>query len=290
MRVTQAGLWELVRQNLSTSGSRTREVEEQAVTGLLVSRPSDAPALLTQIDRLNATTLDQDVYRGNAGQALAQLDQMDSELSRVHDALTRARELVVQASGDVVTAEQREYVALEVSSLRTTILQAANSSFAGRYLFAGSTFDQRPFDDAGAYSGSTDEPRARVGADTWVTTGLDGGAVFQGDVDVLGTLDALVTALNADDTASVEGALSDIDSSLDQVMSARARVGAETNVADDATELAAALESELGTRMSGLVEADPAATYMKLAELRAAYTTALQVASSANGKSLFDLI
>lgn len=180
MRVTQAGLWEMVRQNLSTNASRTREVEEQAVTGLLVNRPSDSPALLAQVDRLNATTLDQDVYQQNAGQAVAQLNQMDSELGRVHDALTRVRELVVQASGDVVSAEQRGYIALEVESLRTTVLQAANSNFAGRYLFAGTAWDTAPFDDAGTYAGSTDEPRARVGADTWVTMGLDGSSVFQG--------------------------------------------------------------------------------------------------------------
>ena len=139
----------MVRQNLSTNASRTREVEEQAVTGLLVNRPSDAPALLAQVDRLNATTLDQDVYQQNASQAVAQLNQMDSELGRVHDALTRVRELVVQASGDVVSAEQRGYIALEVESLRTTVLQAANSNFAGRYLFAGTAWDTAPFDDFG---------------------------------------------------------------------------------------------------------------------------------------------
>lgn len=290
MRVTQAGLWEMVRQNLSTNASRTREVEEQAVTGLLVNRPSDAPALLAQVDRLNATTLDQDVYQQNASQAVAQLNQMDSELGRVHDALTRVRELVVQASGDVVSAEQRGYIALEVESLRTTVLQAANSNFAGRYLFAGTAWDTAPFDDAGAYTGSSDEPRSRVGADTWVTTGLDGSSVFQGDVDVLGMLDGLVTALNADDTTSVEASLTDLDTSLDQVMQSRAGVGTETNVADDATELAAALQSELGTRMDDLVAADPAETYMKLSELRQAYSTALQVAASGKSQNLFDLI
>jgi flagellar hook-associated protein 3 FlgL len=290
MRVTQAGLWGMVRQNLSSNASRTREVEEQAVTGLLVNRPSDAPALLSQIDRLNATTMDQDVYQQNAGQALAQLNQMDNELGRVHAALTRVRELVVQASGDVISGEQRGYIALEVEALRTTVLQAANSNFAGRYLFAGTAWDAPPFDDAGAYAGSTAAPRSRVGADTWVETGLDGSTVFQGDADILAVLDGLVTALNADDTSSVEGALSDLDASLAQVMTSRAAVGTETNVADDAVSLSAALQSELGTRMDELVQADPAETYMKLSQLRTAYSTALQVAASAKGASLFDLI
>jgi flagellar hook-associated protein 3 FlgL len=290
MRVTQGGLWELVRQNLASNSSRTREMEVQAVTGMLVNRPSDAPALLAQVDRLNATALDQDVYQQNAGQAVAQLNQMDSELGRVHTALTRVRELVVQASGDLVSEEQRGYIALEVEALRTTVLQAANSNFAGRYLFAGAAWVSPPFDDAGTYAGSTDEPRTRVGAETWVTTGLDGSSVFQGDIDVLATLDGLVTALEADDTTTIEASLVDLDSSLEQVMRSRASVGTETNVAEDATELASALQSEVSTRMDELVAADPAETYMKLAELRSAYASALQVAASGKQSSLFDLI
>lgn len=290
MRVTQGGLWELVRHNLASNASRTRETELQAVTGMLVNRPSDAPAIISHVDRLNATVLDQDVYQQNAGQVVGYLSQIDSELGRVHSAVTRVRELVVQASGDLVSAEQRGFIALEVEALRSTVLQAANSSFAGRYIFAGVAWDAPPFDAAGTYSGSTDEPRARVGAETWVTTGLDGSSVFQGGIDVLGMFDGLVTALQADDTATIEASLVDLDSSLEQVMRSRASVGTETNVAEDAAELAGALQGEVSSRMNELVAADPAETYMKLAELRAAYSSALQVAASGKQSSLFDLI
>ncbi len=290
MRVTQAGLWQLVRQNLAANATRTRQVEEQAITGLAVNRPSDAPALLSQIDRLHAATMDQDVYEQNGGQSLARLNQMDSELGHVHDALSRARELVVQSSGDLMSAEQRTYVALEVEALRATVLQSANSNLAGRYLFSGNAWDTEPFDAAGTYMGSTDEPRTRVGANTWVTSSLDGSSVFQGGADVLAVLDGLATALNADNTAAIEASLADIDTSLGQVMFSRAEVGASANVADDATALAASLRSELGTRMDEMVQADPAATYMKLSELRNAYSSALQVAASGKGESLFDLI
>ena len=42
--------------------------------------------------------------------------------------------------------------------------------------------------------------------------------------------------------------------------------------------------------MDTLLSADPAETYTRLSELRQAYETALQVASSSKGQSLFDLI
>ncbi len=290
MRVTHNGLWALVRANLRATNARTRVIEEQAVTGMVFNRPSDAPQLVGQVDRLQATKLDQGVFETNSSQALAQLDQLDSTLGQIHDALTRARELAVQGSSDLSNAEQRGYISQEVGSLRDSVLDAANVDFAGRYLFAGTNWDSAPFDSAGAYVGSTDVPSVRVGDDSWVQTGRDGSAVFSGAVDVFGVLDAFQTALESDDTAGIQAALDDLDGALDQVMAARADVGNDARMAEDAGSLADSLSSEIESRMDSLLSADPAETYTRLSELRQAYETALQVASSSKGQNLFDLI
>lgn len=290
MRVTQAGIWNLVRQNLASNSTRLREVEEQAVTGLLITKPSDAPELVGQIDRLQAGSLDQEVYGKNAAQAIGSLDQLDSALGRVHDTLSRARELAVQTAGDLSNSDDRGYAALEVSALRDTLLDAANSNFGGRYIFAGTAYDTPPFADDGSYVGSTDVPTTKVGDSTWVDTGLDGSAVFDDTADIFAAIDAFQTALESDDTAGIQAALDDIDAALDQVMSARANVGNQTNVATDASSLAESLGAQLDAGLSDIVSADPAETYMKLSELRTSYQTALQVAASAKSVGLFDLI
>ena len=76
MRVTQSGMWEMIRRNLSQTAERTRVIEEQAVGGMLVNRPSDAPELLVEIDRLHASGMDQDVFTKNSAQSLAQLEYL----------------------------------------------------------------------------------------------------------------------------------------------------------------------------------------------------------------------
>lgn len=290
MRVTQTGMWSMIRRNLAETAERTRQAEEQAVSGTRLNRLSDAPDLLVEVDRLHATGLDQDVYTKTAAEALAQLDQMDSELGRVHDALSRARELAIQMAGDLSTPEQRTYAAEELEAIKATVLSAANADFAGRYLFGGTAWDSAPFDSTGAYVGSTDDASTRVGDDTWVTTCRDGSQIFQGATDIFAGLDAFITALNADDSAGISTAIGDLDTMMQQVMDSRARVGTDTNVADDASELASAMGSQIETRMGELVGADPAETYTRLSELRASYQTALQVAASAKAQGLFDLI
>ena len=136
MRVTQSGMWEMIRRNLSQTAERTRVIEEQAVGGMLVNRPSDAPELLVEIDRLHASGMDQDVFTKNSAQSLAQLDQMDAELGRAHDALSRVRELAVQMAGDLPTAEQRGYAAEEVAALWRAWFAPVSGAGAGAILAA----------------------------------------------------------------------------------------------------------------------------------------------------------
>lgn len=290
MRVTPSGTWSMVRANLNSILSETRTVEEQAVTGLLVNRPSDAPELRVQVDALAASIADQSVYERNATGAMSALDTMDSALARAHDALSRAREIAVQMASDTMTADERAVAALEVASLHATLVDAANTEYAGRYVFAGTAYDAAPFDASGAYSGTTDEPSTRVGKNTWVALGRDGSSVFLGDGDAFAALANLQAALEGDDADGVSAAIDDIDGGLQQLVSARGEVGNATNVAEDALSLSESLASELQTRLDTIAGADPAETYTKLSELRSAYSTALQVAASSNRQSLFDLL
>lgn len=280
----------MVQANLGGINSRTRELEEQAVTGLAISRASDAPELMGQLHQLSATISDQSVYSKNAGQATAVLDTMDSALARGHDALTRAREIAVQMANGTMNADERAIAAQEISSLRETILDVANTSYAGRFVFAGNAYDAAPFADDGSYSGSSDEPSTRVGENTWVSTGRDGSAIFTGDIDILVALDSFATALSSDDDAGITTAIADIDVGLNALSTARTEVGNDTNVALDASALAESMGAELQTRVDDLAAADPAEVYMKLSAMRNAYTTALQVAASGRGQTLFDLL
>jgi len=290
MRVTQNGLWTLVNSQLASIGSRTRELEEQAVTGLAISRPSDAPELVSRIAQLSAGVGDQSVYSSNATQAMSMLDTMDTALGSAHDTLTRAREIAMQMVGDLATADERSTASAEVEGLRSTMLQLMNTAYAGRYVFAGTAYDAAPFADDGSYAGSAEEPSTRVGASSWVATGKDGSAVFNGDADVLGAIDALNDALVADDSDAITAALEALDAALTAVSSARADVGNDTNLAEDSLDVAESLGAELQTRLDETAAADPTETYMKLSEMRNAYTSALQVAASARGQTLFDLL
>lgn len=290
IRATRLGLLDLLRATTRQQMVALRDAQEQAVTGLKVNRPSDEPASLSEIHRMDAAVRSQAVYAANGESADSFLAIIDGALASVSDLVVRAREIAVAMAGDTVGADSRSVAAVEVRGLYQALLDVANTSVNGRYVFSGTAWSTSAFADDGTYQGNTAEPAVQVGEDRWVTTGFDGSQVFQGTVDMFGTLESLAVALETNDPDTISAALGALDIATDQTSTWRARTGTEMNLAEDAIDIANGLGVVMGDRLSTLVQVDPAEAYMRLSELQTAYQTTLQVASSTSTKTLFDLI
>lgn len=290
IRTTRTGFYALISHTTSRLASQLRATEEQAVTGLSINRPSDAPERLGEVHRLAAQSQDQTVWGSNADTAVGLLNAMDAALAGASDTLVSVRELALGVASETYSAEDRANAVSAVESLRQSMLSAANTEFGGRYLFAGTGYDDVAFDDTGAYVGTADAPSIQVGASLSVESGAVGSDVFQGGTDVFQMFTDLEAALAANDTAGISASLGQIDACADAITAARSRIGASSNAAQDAKDVSTSLLDMLGTRTSELASADPTETYMRLSQLQVAYDTTLQVAASAQSKTLFDFL
>lgn len=290
MRVTHTGLLDLVNRATQSQSARIRSLEEQATTGRSVNRPSDAPAMLGEIHRMEASVADQGVFVANANSAVSVLQVTDDALGSAANILARAREIAVQMASDTISPDERALAAGEVDALKAAFLDVANTSFGGRYVFAGTAWDAPAYDDSGVYQGNSDSPVTQTGAASWIETGRDGSAIFQGDADAIAMFDDLSAALTANDADGISASLDTIDTSLASINAARSDVGFAVNHAEDSIGVAEGLSASFGARLEELTSADPAETYMKLGELRNNFTATLQVAASSSHMSLFDLM
>ena len=288
IRTTRSSFYSVISRSTTGLSAQLRKVEEQSVTGLSINRPSDAPDRLAEVHRLRAAGQDQAVWGKNAASAVGLLDAMDSALGSATDLLASVREIAVATASETYSADDRANQATAVDALKEALVGTANSDFGGRYLFGGTAYSSAPFDDTGAYSGSTEVPSTQVGSTTWVDNGAVGSEVFTDST--FRALDDLSTALTNNDTDGITAALTALDSALDSVSDARVRLGASFTTAEDAEDVSASLTDLLNTRQSDLAGADPVETYMKLSELQTAYDTTLQVAASAHAKTLFDFL
>lgn len=290
IRATRAGFLDLALRETSAQRASLARVQAQAVTGIALQRPSDDPVALAAAERVSAAVADQEVWGGNASAATSLLTVADDALGRVTDALVRAREIAVGMASETVGDDARAVAALELRGLAGTIRDAANTEHAGRHVFAGEAWDTAPFAADGTYTGGSEDPETRVGEDRWVRTGFDGAAIFDGAADVFGAIEALATALEADDATAVGASLTGVDAAMDAIVSARGAIGVETLAAEEAATVAESLGVTLSERLSALVEADPVETYTRLTELQSAYEATLQVVASAGTRSLLDYL
>ncbi len=290
IRATRAGLIDRVGDQQRTNSARLRRWEEVATTGLAINRPSDAPERLYEAHNMSKSAANQAQWGSNAGDAASHLQAMDQALTTGHDIIVRARELAVQMAGETVGAAERAAAAVEVRELQQSMLATANITFNDRYLFAGWEYDQPAFDSTFVYQGDANEPEARVGESRYIRVGLDGSQVFQGTVDIFGTLENLAVALETNDQPTTFAQLDDLSAAVAQLSTWQGVVGSEQAAAEDAVAVTESMKVLFSDRLSDLIEADPVVAYMELGEAQNAYNATLRVAASTSTTSLLDLL
>jgi flagellar hook-associated protein 3 FlgL len=164
----------------------------------------------------------------------------ESALANINDILHRARVLAVQGANGTTTPDDTKKIAEEVKQLKHQLIQVANSTYSGRYIFSGFKTDQRLLDEDGNFEieVSNNEKiiyEVDIGDDIHIN--LTGGDVFNigGEATASATplmielFNDFITALEAGDHSTIGGFLDDIDEHMDNISRVRSDIGARYN-------------------------------------------------------------
>jgi flagellin-like hook-associated protein FlgL len=208
----------------------------------------------------------------------------DAALAGIGDALGRARELAVQLGSDQYGPAERAGAAAEVRALRAQILAHASARGSdGEYLLAGGAGGAPPFDPVtGAYLGDAARRSIEVGEGAQQAVVSVPGSVLTAaaGVDLLPTLDALITALDMNDAPGVRALLGDLVTATEQVAGARADTGAHMAALDRADEARLDLELRLAESHERAVGADAIDAATRFGEAQSALAAARAAAEA----------
>lgn len=144
-RVTQSMLSNNMLRNLNTSYGKMSQLQDQINSGRKFTRASQDPVAAikgmqyrVQLDKIGQ-------FQRNVNEAEAWLDTTDTSLDQVGNALTRIKELVVQAANDTNTSDDRQKIELEIEQIRQQIQDLANTQLGGKYIFSGTETQTAPF-------------------------------------------------------------------------------------------------------------------------------------------------
>ena len=184
MRISSIEQFQQGIDSILNQQAKLNQTQLQLATGKKVLKPSDDPAVATQLLNLSSLKANNLQYDRNINTALNELELQESVLASSGNVLQRVRELVIQANNATQSPQTREAIADEISNLADELLQLANTkSPSGEYIFAGYNSRTPAFakSDAGfVYQGDQGQRLLQVSEDTQLAVRDNGADVFQG--------------------------------------------------------------------------------------------------------------
>ena len=184
MRISSIEQFQQGIDSILNQQAKLNQTQLQLATGKKVLKPSDDPAVATQLLNLSSLKANNLQYDRNISTALNELELQEGVLASSGNVLQRVRELVIQANNATQSPQTREAIADEISNLADELLQLANTkSPSGEYIFAGYNSRTPAFakSDAGfVYQGDQGQRLLQVSEDTQLAVRDNGADVFQG--------------------------------------------------------------------------------------------------------------
>lgn len=240
MRITNNMLINNMLANLNTNLNRMNRYQNQLATGKKISLPSDDPIVASRALKLRTDVAEIQQYKRNIEDATSWMEITETTLGQMGDVLHRVRELTVQASNGATTPEDQEKARLEIEQLKTQMIQLANTTYSGRYIFSGYKTDKPLLDDNGVFLidiANSEQINYEIGIGDDIHINVAGSDLFNNGTDasqsdvsgLIATFDQLIAELNAGDHTAVGNMLSQIDADMNNILRIRSGVGARMN-------------------------------------------------------------
>ncbi len=303
-RITNMMISRSVLADLNDASTRLSKTQQKMSSGKEITRPSDDPYGTSRALTLRSDLDGTQQYQRNIGEATAWQNISDAALSKINDAVQRARELTIQASTDSAGQAARSAAAQEIDQLIETIKGEANASYGGSYVFSGTATSTKPYSLGtpvnDAYGGDSGTVAREIGPGVSVTVNADIKSVLgdgqgpPGDGKLLDTLRTITDNLRGGTTAdgnALRGAdLKNLDANLDTLTQTRATIGATTNRLEAADARLQQVEETTTKLLSDTEDADMAQTFIDYSMQQNVYQSALRAGSNIIQQSLLDFL
>ncbi len=305
-RVTNQTSTFQAQRSLQYNAARLAQLTDQASSLKAISVPSDDPTATGQSMLVRSQQASNAQYTRNTTDGVGWLSTTDSALGDTTNILNRIRDLTVQGANDgTMSPTSREAIATELTGLKSDLLAAANTTYAGRSVFAGSSDAGAAFTPGAtttdpvtgvtktappAFTGTAGSSvQRRISDGTTVRVDTDGSAVFgTGSDSVFSMVDSIVSDLRSG--VSISSRINDIDSRLTAVRGAWGDVGSRESQLTRAQSTLANSQTSLENQRSGIEDVDLSKVILDLKTQEVTYQSALAVTAKVIQPTLMDFL
>ena len=318
MRITNNMIVENAIHNMAGSSETTHKLQDQVSTGKAYQNASESPvnSSLSLSLRSNLRTVASFVE--TTDNTSDWMNASDFAFTQLEDLANRANSLVLKGLNDTISGKERQTsMGTELQSIIKQVVDIANTSHNGQYIFSGYKIDTKPFavmDDpvttntftdflpstvkhqVVTYSGDTNLIQRSLGPDQNVSLNIPG------DPPILKFLQALIQANEAmikDPTVTtdlfnpgpLQNALTAVQSSLTTLDQFRTSNGARMRQVESAAAFLDQVKIEATSLISKKEDVNMAEAIVLLTNQKTTYQAVLEVSQRAiSTLSLFDYL
>jgi flagellar hook-associated protein 3 FlgL len=184
MRITNNMLISNMITYMNQNLSEVAKYQAMKSTRKLIQKASEDPILASRSLKLNTDVSVLSQYKKNADSALAWMETTETAIKSVSDILIELRTKAVEASNDTLTDDDRQKIAGEFKQMRDELINLANSTYSGRYIFSGYKSDTPLLDGNGflnAVVSKLEKINYEVGVTNKIQVNVTGDSLFNMD-------------------------------------------------------------------------------------------------------------
>ena len=249
-------------QNLNSTSTDLQQTQNVISTGLKVASAKDDGATYAIAQSQRATVSSLDAVKDSLNRASSSVDVAMSAGDSITDMLTQMKEKALAASDTSLDTTSRLALDTDFESLRDQITKTiSNASFNGINLLDGSLPNLQALANA--------QGNSRITVDAQNMS-------LGGSIVTVGTADGFATATSASNL------LTTLDTSINNVSAALAKLGTSSKAIDNHNTFIGKLQDSVNSGIGNLVDADMAKESAKLQALQTKQQLGVQALSIAN--------
>jgi flagellar hook-associated protein 3 FlgL len=240
--------------------------EQQIASGKSVNVPSDNPAAAALLVQNAGDTSAADQFERSLGSIQGEMQNAESALSSVTNALQQAITLGTEGANGTVNAADRAALATQVEGIQNQLISLANLSYQGNYIFGGTASQTPPYvldpssPSGVTYQGNTGVNNVTLGSHFSLQTNLPGSQLLSASGnDMFQSIQDLITGLQSG--TGIGAAVTQIGSALNYVSAQSVFYGngldqltaQQTFLSSETTQLAQQQSTEGGADLTAVI-------------------------------------
>jgi flagellar hook-associated protein 3 FlgL len=294
MRVNPNYLPDLLA-GLNQSELESQQAELQISSGRSVIEPSDNPTAAALLADNNDQATFNSGYLQSLSSVEGQLSTVDSTLSTVETALQRALTLGVEGANGTLSDSDRASIASELQGIQSQLVSLANTTYQGRYVFAGTNTGTAPFvaDSTSrsgvSYTGNTNVNEVSVGSGYKLTVNQPGSQLFSAaGSDVFLALNNLIVSLQTN--TGIGAAVTSLSAANNYLSAQRVFYGNALNQAQSQATYLNTAKLQISQQQNALGGVDLATAATDLSQTQTDTQATLAAISRISQDNLFDYL